>query len=287
MLKLISVTRSSLLHYGVGLIAVCAALLFLYPNLYGNIFSTGTGMNMFMPHGHCYFWEPSLVVLHVLSDSIIGISYVAISVTLAYLVHRARRDIPFHWVLRMQNLIDDLLTFSRVTMQAQPFVPVNLRRITDEVLSDLETRVETTNATVEIGELATIDAEPTQMRQLLQNLIGNALKFNRAGVPPVVKISGQILKNNENAATDTMGAIFRLTVEDNGIGFESKNLDRIFMVFQRLHGRSEYEGTGIGLAVCRKIVERHGGGITAESIPGEGTTFVVDLPLKQQEKIKQ
>ncbi len=188
---------------------------------------------------------------------------------------------------RMQTLINDLLILSRVTTQTQPFTAINLRGVADEVLSDLETRIETTNGTIEIGELATVEADPTQMRQLLQNLIGNALKFNRPGVPPVVKISGQICHslaadNNETAA----GATYCLTVEDNGIGFEDKYVEKIFKVFQRLHGRSEYEGTGIGLAVCRKIAERHGGKITARSVPGEGTTFSVVLPVKQQEKVK-
>jgi len=185
---------------------------------------------------------------------------------------------------RMQNLITDLLTFSRVTTQAQPFVPVNLRQVAEEVLSDLETRIETTNGTIELGELATIDADPMQMRQLLQNLIGNALKFNRPGTPPIVKISGKICDIlAANQLSKSTGAIYCLTVEDNGIGFEEKYTDRIFKVFQRLHGRSEYEGTGIGLSVCRKIAERHGGNITAQSVPGEGTTFIVNLPIKHQE----
>ena len=98
MLKLLDVTRSSLLRYSLGLIAVAAALLFLYPNLAANLFATGTDFEMFMSHGHCYFWVPQLVALHVISDLIIGFSYVAISATLAYLIHRARRDIPFHWI---------------------------------------------------------------------------------------------------------------------------------------------------------------------------------------------
>jgi len=189
---------------------------------------------------------------------------------------------------RMQTLINDLLTFSRVTTQARPFVPVNLGLVANEVLSDLETRIETTNGTIEIGELATIDADPMQMRQLLQNLIGNALKFNRPGVPPIVKIGGQICHNfGANKDEPAANATYCLTIEDNGIGFEEKYTDRIFKIFQRLHGRSEYEGTGIGLAVCRKIVERHGGKITAHSVPGKVTTFIVDLPVKQQEKITQ
>ena len=189
---------------------------------------------------------------------------------------------------RMQTLIDDLLAFSRVSSKAELFSAVNLRRVADEVLSDLETRVETTGGRVEIGELANIDADPTQMRQLLQNLIGNALKFHRSGVPPVVKINGQICHNLSAKMDETEpGATYCLTVEDNGIGFEDKYIDRIFKIFQRLHGRGEYEGTGIGLAVCRRIAERHGGSITAQSVPGEGTTFTVNLPIKHQRKIEK
>ena len=187
---------------------------------------------------------------------------------------------------RMQTLITDLLTFSRVTTQAQPFVPVDLRRVTNEVLSDLETRIETTNGTIEIGELATIDADPMQMRQLLQNLIGNALKFNRPGVPPIVKIGGQICHSFAADKVETAGATYCLNVGDNGIGFEDKYVEKIFKVFQRLHGRSEYEGTGIGLSVCRKIAERHGGNIKVQSTLGEGTTFTVNMPVKQSEPIK-
>ncbi len=174
---------------------------------------------------------------------------------------------------RMHTLINDLLTFSRVTSKAQPFVPVDLGKVAQEVLSDLEVRVQETGGRVEIGDLPTIDADPLQMRQLIQNLLGNALKFHRAGVPPVVRM--------EATVTDGATPVCRLNVEDNGIGFDPKYLDRIFTPFQRLHGRTEYEGTGMGLAVCRRIAERHGGGITAESAPGEGARFLVELPLRQ------
>lgn len=171
---------------------------------------------------------------------------------------------------RMQTLIEDLLSFSRVTTKAQPYVPVNLKKIAAGVVSDLEVRIEETGATVEIGNLPTVDADALQMRQLFQNLIGNALKFHKKDVPPVVKLE---------AARE--GKMYEIKVIDNGIGFEEKYSDRIFTIFQRLHGRSAYEGTGIGLAVCRKIVERHGGNITARSTPGEGATFILTLPVKQ------
>ena len=186
---------------------------------------------------------------------------------------------------RMQILINDLLALSRVTSQGQPFLAVDLSHLANEVLSDLETLIATKRAVVEVGQLAIVKADPTQMRQLLQNLIGNALKFSRPDVPPLVKISGQICPRSaaENDETESV-ASYRLTVQDNGIGFDNKYTDRIFKIFQRLHGRSEYEGTGIGLALCRKIVERHHGNITAQSAPGAGAIFIVNLPLKQEEK---
>ena len=117
------------------------------------------------------------------------------------------------------------------------------------------------------------------MRQLLQNLIGNALKFHRPDVPPHVRVSAEM-----GADPDTGEEWHFLAVADNGIGFDEKYLDRIFTVFQRLHGRGEYEGTGIGLAVVRKIVERHGGVITAQSAVGAGSTFLVTLPVNQKAK---
>jgi light-regulated signal transduction histidine kinase (bacteriophytochrome) len=185
---------------------------------------------------------------------------------------------------RMQTLIDDLLILSRVTTKAQPFVRVNLNQVTQEVLSDLEVRIQQTGARVEVSNLPTIDADPLQMRQLLQNLIGNALKFHRQEEPRVVKIYSQQLQDEENSPAKSSSAVDRcqIIVEDNGIGFDRKYLERIFNAFQRLHGRSEYEGTGIGLAICRKIAERHAGSITATSTLGEGAKFIVTLPLEQR-----
>ncbi|MFB2768361.1 PAS domain-containing protein [Pelatocladus sp. BLCC-F211] len=177
---------------------------------------------------------------------------------------------------RMQILIEDLLSLSRVTTRAQPFIPVDLLQVTQEVLSDLEISIQQTGAKIEIGELSTINADPLQIRQLLQNLIGNALKFHRPKVRPIVKIYSQaLLEPSEHSSAEKC----QIIVEDNGIGFNEKYLDRIFNVFQRLHGRSEYEGTGIGLAICRKIVERHHGSITARSEPGQGAKFIVTLPI--------
>lgn len=176
---------------------------------------------------------------------------------------------------RMRNLINDLLTFSRAIRSTEPFAPVDLNVVTREVLGDLEVRIEKSGATVEVGQLPTIEADAMQMRQLLLNLIGNALKFQPAGAKPFVKISGRQITASSGAE------LCELAVQDNGIGFDEKYLDRIFAVFQRLHGRTEYEGTGVGLAVCRRITDRHGGTIVARSKPGQGATFIVTLPLQQ------
>jgi PAS domain S-box-containing protein len=187
---------------------------------------------------------------------------------------------------RMQTLINDLLTFSRVISASQPFVAVDLGGIVKGVLSDLEVRIEQTKAQVEMGSLPTLDADPMQMRQLFQNLIGNALKFQPPNQQPVVRINAQIVQACDAAGGDTgrISEICELTVADNGIGFDEKYMDKIFAVFQRLHGRNEYEGTGVGLAVCRRITDRHGGTITARSKPGEGATFIISLPVRHVTK---
>ena len=182
--------------------------------------------------------------------------------------------------VRMQALIQSLLNYSRVTSKAQPFSQIDLASMAREAVGDLEASIKETGGQVEIGDLAGIDADPTQMRQLFQNLIGNALKFHR-DVKPVIRVYGETAENpgpKKNASRD---GGYRIFVEDNGIGFDEKYLDRIFTPFQRLHGRGVYAGTGIGLAICRKIVERHGGTITAKSNAGKGSTFIVTLPAKQ------
>ena len=176
---------------------------------------------------------------------------------------------------RMRTLIDDLLAFSRVIRSAEPFVPVSLTQITKEVIGDLEVRMEKNAARVEVGDLPTIEADATQMRQLMLNLIGNALKFQPLDAQPLVKVQGRTV-------TSISGEQFcELTVQDNGIGFEEQYAEKIFVVFQRLHGRGEYEGTGVGLAVCRRITDRHQGTIVAKGKPGGGATFIVTLPVHQ------
>jgi PAS domain S-box-containing protein len=176
---------------------------------------------------------------------------------------------------RMRTLIDDLLTFSRITTKARPFEDVDLAEIAEEVVSDLEARIHDTGGEVILEDLPTIQADPLQIRQLLQNLISNGLKFRRPDVPPVVRVWQSFTENDPETCV--------LHIADNGIGFDETYLDRIFEVFQRLHGRLEYEGTGMGLAICRKIAERHGGSITAESQVGSGSTFIIRLPREHLE----
>ena len=187
---------------------------------------------------------------------------------------------------RMQTLINDLLAFSRVSTKAEPFVPVDLNVVAAQVLADLEVAIEQADGQVEVGDLPTIDADPTQMRQLPQNLVSNSLTFRKQDEPPLLKVRGQLLDGPSinGDAGRRANAVLELTVEDNGIGFDPKYSGRIFNIFQRLNGRGEYPGTGIGLSICRKIAERHGGTITASSQPNRGATFTVTLPVNQSRK---
>ena len=181
---------------------------------------------------------------------------------------------------RMQTLVRGLLTFSHIQTEGQPFAPVNLSAVVREVLADLEARIQQTGARIEAGPLGEIDGDASQLRQLLQNLIGNALKFTRPGVPPVIKIETQRVWEH-NGGSGPPQEVCRLSVEDNGIGIEEKYLQRIFDMFQRLQPQ-QYEGTGIGLATCRRIAQRHSGAITVRSHPGHGSTFITTLPVRQR-----
>ncbi|MDX5419959.1 MAG: PAS domain-containing sensor histidine kinase, partial [Hymenobacteraceae bacterium] len=184
---------------------------------------------------------------------------------------------------RMQNLINDLLGFSRVTTKAKPFVKVKLDDILSEVISDLEVTIEKTNAQIIRSPLPEIEAEPTQMRQLFQNLLSNAIKFRKENESPIINIYAKNLQRQAHLTATPGDEVTEIYVEDNGIGFDEKYLDRIFNIFQRLEGQ-KYEGSGIGLAVCRKIAIRHGGDITAQSQPGIGTRFIITLALKHPEE---
>lgn len=173
---------------------------------------------------------------------------------------------------RMQQLIRDLLNFSRLSTRAQPFSVVNLNHILTEVLSDLDLLIRETEAKITIGELPQLAADPTQMRQLFQNLMSNALKFRQENQATMIKVWAQPSVKGDNWT--------EIWVQDNGIGFDEKYADRIFTIFQRLDGQ-KYDGSGIGLAICKKIVQRHGGEITAKSAPGQGASFIVSLPIHQ------
>ena len=166
---------------------------------------------------------------------------------------------------RMKTLIRDLLAYSRVATRAKPPTPTDVDALLEEVLAGLQMAIARSSATITHDPLPTVIADETQLAQLLQNLIENALKF-RGEAPPQVHIGVEEVENG-----------WQFTISDNGIGFKQEYAERIFVLFQRLHTRDEYVGTGIGLAICQKIVERHGGRIWAESEPGEGTTFFFTL----------
>lgn len=182
---------------------------------------------------------------------------------------------------RMRELINDLLGYSRVTTNAKPFEKVSLCDVIDGVRSDLQIQLQEGSGTVELGELPTLDADPIQMRQLFQNLISNALKFRKPDLNPIVSVTAE----EHSVKSNSKGQVryWRIKVADNGIGFENQYKDQIFTIFRRLHGRLEYGGTGIGLATCRKIVERHNGTIDADGTPDVGATFIIDLPVEQEE----
>ncbi|HCU24013.1 MAG TPA: hypothetical protein DF383_03270 [Deltaproteobacteria bacterium] len=170
---------------------------------------------------------------------------------------------------RMRHLVDDLLAFSRLGSKSRPFQRVELEDILAEVQKDLELRFRESHGKLHVEKLPAVEADPSQIRQLLQNLIVNALKFRRPELNPLVSVRSRDLDNG----------FCEITVEDNGIGFEEKYIEQIFRPFSRLHSYAEYQGSGIGLAVCQKIVQRHGGEITAHSQVGAGSKFIFTLPL--------
>jgi light-regulated signal transduction histidine kinase (bacteriophytochrome) len=173
-------------------------------------------------------------------------------------------------VKRMQTLISDLLTYSRLSSRSKPFSQVDLNHIARLTLSHLEPTISEHQAVIEVDRLPEVFGDPIQLAQVLQNLLSNAIKFHQKDVPPHIHIKGQV-----------EGRTAFLSVEDNGIGIDAAYLDKIFVIFQRLHTRDQYPGTGIGLAICKKIIERHGGTIHVTSHPGRGTTFHITLPTKE------
>lgn len=185
--------------------------------------------------------------------------------------------------LNMQTLLEDLLDFSKLTFDEKKFQKINLESCIQQVINDLELKIEESKTTVDCSGSFEIEAYPSQIRQLFSNLINNSIKFRQEQVPPVIKIScfdadhsaypDLPLSKNKNYV--------KITVEDNGIGFDEEFSERIFKIFQRLHGKAEYQGSGIGLAICKKIIDNHHGIIFANSTPGVGSSFTILLPRKQ------
>jgi signal transduction histidine kinase len=177
---------------------------------------------------------------------------------------------------RMQSLLEALLSYSRITTRGRSFKPVELNDVVGEAANDLELAIQKAEGHLDVAPLPTVNGDRHQLRQLFQNLIANAITFRRSGVIPEVNIYSR-----------SMDEGYQIFIQDNGIGFDEKYLDLIFKPFQRLHGRSEYEGTGMGLAICRKIMERHGGRISVNSTPGKGSVFQVTFPLMRMQEGEQ
>ena len=182
---------------------------------------------------------------------------------------------------RMARLINDLLNYSRLSV-ASIYEPTDFNVVVQEILSDLELMITEKDAVINVEKIPQIEAVPGQIRQVFQNIISNALKFSRRDVPPQVHISAELVTDlNPDSAAFAGGHYCRIVIRDNGIGFNEKYLSKIFTIFQRLHTSELYEGTGIGLAIAKKVIDKHAGVITARSKEGEGTAFVIVLPLKQ------
>jgi light-regulated signal transduction histidine kinase (bacteriophytochrome) len=185
---------------------------------------------------------------------------------------------------RMQLLINDLLSFSRHSMSSSDFKKIDLNVLAKESIAELEIEIEKNNAKIHVDDLPVIWGVPSLIRQLFHNLIHNAIKFRKKTVEPIVHIQAQKISSKDNSVPIKMlsgNTHYKITVSDNGIGFDPKYADEIFMVFKRLHSYHEFEGSGVGLSICKKIVEKHNGFITAQSKINEGSTFIIVLPEKQ------
>ena len=183
---------------------------------------------------------------------------------------------------RMSLLVDDLLTYSQVSLTSHAIEEIDLNEKVRKVLGDLELMVAQTEARIEVGPLPTVKGFRRQLQQLFQNLISNALKYRKPGVSPVISLTSRMVRGRDYSfarAEDLDRPFHLIEVQDNGIGFEQANADRIFQMFQRLHGNKEYAGTGVGLAIAKKVVENHNGYLWAEGNPGQGATFRMLLPV--------
>ncbi|MCE7072386.1 response regulator [Dyadobacter sp. CY327] len=186
---------------------------------------------------------------------------------------------------RMSRLISDLLDYSRLSVKAR-FQPTDLNSLLDDLLSDFDEIILNKKAEIRISKLPIIDTIPSQIRQVFQNLISNALKFSKEGIPPVINVTSTIIADKHVDADEHYeGQYCKIVIEDNGIGFDEKFLDRIFVIFQRLNNMNSYEGTGIGLAIAKKIMDKHNGVISARSAENRGAQFILILPLVQEQAL--
>jgi signal transduction histidine kinase len=184
---------------------------------------------------------------------------------------------------RMQELIKDILTFSKISSEKEPFVKTDLTDLTREVLEELDVAVQEKKAKIDLGPLPVILANPVLMKSLFLNLIGNAIKYSKPNVPPQIKVySDELPVDQKMPGGKTVARYHRIYITDNGIGFDQKYAEQIFDMFKRLHVHTEYEGTGIGLALCKQIMEKHNGYISAVSAENEGSTFIISLPVKKE-----
>lgn len=182
---------------------------------------------------------------------------------------------------RMQNLINDILAFSKFNVEKEVMVFSDINSIIEEVLVDMEIEIQEKNAKVEVERIPKLNVHPRLIKPLFQNLISNSLKYSRKEIAPVVKISAKLDEPLKTPDPNQVGKFCRINVEDNGVGFEQEYAEQVFTMFKRLHVGSEYEGTGIGLAICKKIVEQHKGFISVKSAVNEGSTFIISLPVEE------
>jgi signal transduction histidine kinase len=184
-----------------------------------------------------------------------------------------------HSAESMQNLIKDILTFSKISIEQEAFRETNLHDVLNEVLVDISGYIKEKNATVIVGELPTLHVNQGLIKPLFQNIIHNALKYSKKDLAPLIKVHSRYCTDDDDEQKDASRKFCRIYIEDNGIGFEQKYAEQIFGMFKRLHSKNDFEGTGIGLALCKKIVEEHGGFISAKSSVDQGSTFIISLPL--------